>query len=407
MSAPALNMLGSIGAEAVSPLVTTRSLALGANATDLAVGGSPEAPVIAVTLGDGCVVLASVTVATGGLPGLSAQKQVSLTSARLSAHRVAAVAVSRFGDGFVTAGQDGRVAKLSPATGNPDTGTDPETGKDPDIGTDIGSGAGTGSGTGAAAAWLEQELFDADGDWIEVLEADETNGRIAIAHGRTVVVADAAGATHITATMETTVTGVSFIGDGRRIAVSHYNGVTLVSLTDASDRSELIWKGAHIGVTTSPDGRYVVTATQEKELHVWDLVTLQDYRMGGYPRKTRSFDWMVSGDILCCSGADVVTAWSFAGAGPGRKPPLEVGFVFGGTVSAVATHPTRPYVAAGFSCGNVQIGAVQKGEAIAAKSRTNATVSALDWSPCGAWLASADVAGALTVYAVPSELGVT
>lgn len=401
MSAPARDMLGSIGAEAVSPLVTTRSLALGANATDLAVGGSSEAPVIAVTLGDGSVVLASATVATGGLPGLSARKQVALTSARLSAHRVAAVAVSRFGDGFVTAGQDGRVVKLSPATGNPDSGTDPDTG------ADIGSGAGTGSRTGAAADWLEQELFDADGDWIEVLEADEINGRIAIAHGRTVVVMDAAGATHITATMETTVTGVSFIGDGRRIAVSHYNGVTLVSLTDASDRSELIWKGAHIGVTTSPDGRYVVTATQEKELHVWDLVTLQDYRMGGYPRKTRSFGWMVCGDILCCSGADVVTAWSFAGAGPGRKPPLEVGFVFGGTVSAVATHPTRPYVAAGFSCGNVQIGAVQKGEAIAAKSRTNATVSALDWSPCGAWLASADVAGALTVYAVPSDLGVT
>ena len=53
----------------------------------------------------------------------------------------------------------------------------------------------------------------------------------------------------------------------------------------------LAWKGAHIGVAWSPCGRYVVSALQEKELHGWDLVTMQDFRMGGYPRKTQAMAW--------------------------------------------------------------------------------------------------------------------
>ena len=67
----------------------------------------------------------------------------------------------------------------------------------------------------------------------------------------------------------------------------------------------LEWKGSHLDVTWSPDGRFVVTSMQENALHGWRLQPDKGHmRMSGYPAKTRSWSWSHDGQWLATSGAD-------------------------------------------------------------------------------------------------------
>lgn len=356
MSAQNLTFAEDIGAETISPLVRERRIDLPANATDCCF--SRDGTLCAVAMGDGSVALIDPRDEQGALR-------------LLALHRIAAVAVRPFGAGFVSAGQDGRVVLFADAEAAP------------------------------------RETCTFADRWIESLAVHQDAGRIAVAVGNAVSVFDQNGkALGRFPEVTGTVSGVAFDAGGNRVAASHYNGVTVFNLATGAADLILEWKGAHIGVSWSPNGRFLVTATQEKELHVWDLVTMQDFRMGGYPRKIHQMSWSADSEVMGCSGADVITAWSFAGAGPGRRPPVEIGFVFGGTVTAVAAHPTQPLFAGGFSSGNVLIGATRKGEAIVARARTGTAVTSLGWSSDGCCLAAADGVGRLSLFQLPGNLGV-
>jgi len=88
----------------------------------------------------------------------------------------------------------------------------------------------------------------------------------------------------------------------------------------------LSWAGAHNRATFSPDGKFVLSAMQENDLHGWRLSDMKDLRMAGYPGKIRSLSFMSKGALLATSGAPGVVIWPFAGAnGPMGKEAVEVG----------------------------------------------------------------------------------
>ena len=371
MSSVANNtVLDDIGAEVLCDLVDTATTRVPANIN--AVAFANEGHAFAVALGNGQLGMGHLKPATlASTSGRRCAIGVPVVDLH-ERHRVAAVDVRAYRDAFVSSGQDGTVI-VTPFD-------EPRSGG---------------------------LLWSTDGDWIESIAVHDKAGLVAIAAGRScVAVAPETGEIVTRIDLDHSISQVVFDRDGKRVALAHYGGVSLVELGGGSVEHRLEWKGAHIGVTWSPDNRYVVSATQEKELHIWDLVTMRDLRMGGYQRKTHQMDWMSSDDMLVCSGSDVVTAWSFAGSGPGGRPPVEIGFVFGATVTAVAAHPLRNYVAAGFSSGNVLIGATVKGEAVVAQARTQAPITSLAWSSDGSILAAGDQRGGIACMSVPAELPV-
>ena len=105
--------------------------------------------------------------------------------------------------------------------------------------------------------------------------------------------------------------GLAFAPKGLRLAVARYDGVTLWWAGTEAEPAMLEWKGAHIGVAFSPDGRYVVTAMQENALHGWRLDDGKDMRMSGYPAKPRSLSWSAKGRFLATSGANAAILWPF------------------------------------------------------------------------------------------------
>jgi len=60
----------------------------------------------------------------------------------------------------------------------------------------------------------------------------------------------------------------------------------------------LEWAGSHLGVTFSPDNKFLVTTMHESALHGWRLADNRHMRMSGYPGRVRSMSWSAGGKGL-------------------------------------------------------------------------------------------------------------
>jgi WD40 repeat protein len=186
-----------------------------------------------------------------------------------------------------------------------------------------------------------------------------------------------------------TVGGLAFAPKGLRLAVAHYNGVTLWFPNMAAKPEFLEWAGSHLGVIFSPDNKFLVTAMHEPALHGWRLADNRHMRMSGYPGRVRSLSWSAGGKALATSGADAVIMWPFASKdGPmGKEPamlaPLQA------RVSMVACHPKQDILAAGYSDGTILMVRLSDGAEILVRRNGTAPVSALAWNAKGTLLAFA------------------
>ncbi|MBB5752475.1 WD40 repeat domain-containing protein [Prosthecomicrobium pneumaticum] len=201
------------------------------------------------------------------------------------------------------------------------------------------------------AAGHVEEVARLPKKWIDTV-ATGPDGALAWGSGRQAYVRLANGREKVLE-HERAVGGLAFAPKGLRLAVARYNGVSLwFPATDAA-AATLEWKGSHIGVTFSPDGKYVVTTMQENALHGWTVADGKHMRMSGYPGKVRSMSWSPKGRYLATSGSEAAVCWPFHYKdGPMGRQPLQLG-PRAGIVSAVACHPTEEVVAIGYRDGEV------------------------------------------------------
>ena len=185
---------------------------------------------------------------------------------------------------------------------------------------------------------------DAKRRWIDNV-ALHPDGAFAWSAGKTAFVRSGKGEDK-SFDMPSTVGGLAFAPKGLRLAIAHYNGVTLWFPNMAANAELLEWAGSHLAVTFSPDNKFLVTAMHEPALHGWRLADNRHMRMTGYPGRVRSMSWSAGGKGLATSGADTVIVWPFASKdGPmGKEPamlaPLQA------RVSMVACHPKQDILAA-------------------------------------------------------------
>jgi len=237
--------------------------------------------------------------------------------------------------------------------------------------------------------------------WIERLVRKRDKDIYAGVCGRIVVVLDADGSVlREIDDHPSTGTGLAFSPDGKQLAVAHYDGVSVWDVRNGKRIRELYWHGSHTGVSWAPDGRYIVTTTQDKELHGWRMPDGVDIKMSGYPTKIRSMSWTADARYLIVSGADTVTSWNFEGSGPSGKPPLEFGYVFNGVVTQVAAHPQHGIVAAGYNNGTVLIGSVEHSNAWIARPPGGGAVATLCWHPGGEQVLAGSESGALSLMSL-------
>jgi WD40 repeat protein len=198
-----------------------------------------------------------------------------------------------------------------------------------------------------------------------------------------------------------TVAAIAFAPKGFRVALAHYNGATLWFPNAAGAKPEtLTWKGSHLGIAFSPDGRFIVTTMQEPTLHGWRLADSQHMRMSGYSARVRSLGFTAAGDFLATSGSEQLILWPFDGKdGPmGRQPKILARSDV--RVAFVTCHPRQPVVAVGYADGVVLLVRIDDGALIRVRDKGSGAITALGWDAAGQVLALGSEdgdAGALTL----------
>ncbi|WP_048646888.1 WD40 repeat domain-containing protein [Nitratireductor soli] len=182
--------------------------------------------------------------------------------------------------------------------------------------------------------------------------------------------------------------GLAFAPKGMRLAVARYNGATLHFPATEGKPVELEWAGAHMGISFSPDGKFLVTTMQENALHGWKLADGKHMRMAGYPAKVKSFSWSARGKWLATSGAPAAIVWPFqAKDGPMGKAPLELGTRGDTMVTQVCCHPAEDIAAIGYADGMVLAARFADQKEVLLRRAGKGAITALAWDKEGRRLA--------------------
>lgn len=279
---------------------------------------------------------------------------------RVAIHEGAILASTRDGERIVTGGDDGKL-----------------------IGT-------------TAKGEHEVIVSDPKSRWIDQV-ALAPDGSVAWSAGRTAFVRTKKGEER-TFDAPSTVAGLAFAPKGFRLAIAHYNGATLWFPNALGAKPEALeWKGSHLGIAFSPDGRFLVTTMQEPTLHGWRIADGKHMRMSGYSARVRSLSWSADGNFLATSGSEQLILWPFDGKeGPmGRQPMLMAQDT--ARVAVVACHPKQPVAAIGYANGKVLLVRTEDGALISVRAGEGDPVSALAWESSGQALAYGTEGGAAGV----------
>jgi WD40 repeat protein len=274
---------------------------------------------------------------------------------RVPVHGGAILASVSDGKRILTGGDDGRVVETNAAGETKDIAADPK------------------------KRWIDQLALAGDGSF-------------AYSAGKTAFVQPKKGDIR-SIEAPSTVAGLAFAPKGFRLAVAHYNGVSLWFPNSQAAAEKLEWKGSHLAVGFSPDGRFIVTAMQEPTLHGWRVADGKHMRMSGYSARVRSFGWSGDGAYLATSGSEQLILWPFDGKdGPmGKQPKMFAAFAV--RVTSVACHPKQEVVAVGYADGTVLLVRIDDGAEVLGKKPGEGPVTALGWDAAGTLLAFGTEAG--------------
>ena len=200
-------------------------------------------------------------------------------------------------------------------------------------------------------------LAEHEGKWIDHVAGSAEGGFRAYSEGKVIHLLDDAGEEKFAVHAPSSPGGLAFSPIGKRLAVTHYNGLSLY-WTNSKETvpTKFNWKGSHLGVAWHPDSKIVITAMQEASLHGWRLTDNNEMQMQGYAGKVHSMSFTAKGRYLATSGAEQAICWPFFGGGPWGKTPLTLGGNTGKLVTRVATHPKDELLASGYEDGMIIFG---------------------------------------------------
>lgn len=255
-----------------------------------------------------------------------------------------------------------------------------------------------------STAYGTTQVAHVAGRWIDAVAASADSKLIAFSAGRDLHVRDLTDPAFArTFVHEKSIADMAFDPRGRRLAVATYGGVWFWYARIADQKPAIYkWAGSHVGVCWSPDGKFLMSAMQENQLHGWRVADEKNLRMGGYPAKVKSMAFMSKGSLMATSGANGAVCWPFAGGtGPMGKQAAEIGYDETALSTRIATATGRTWLATGLDDGRVWAANVTCEQIVPLKADKGAAISALAMSLDAKRVAWGDEDGHAGVLDIP------
>ncbi|MGJ7036802.1 WD40 repeat protein [Shinella sp. BE166] len=194
---------------------------------------------------------------------------------------------------------------------------------------------------------------------------------------------------------------VSISDDGGLIALA---GPDRLSIRHIDDDSGPLWEtglsSPPLSLKWSADGRWLVCGLQTGGLCLLDAETGESIVFGDFPGPVGTVDWSEATNTVVASGAYRIAGWSMTAAPAKALATGRAGFVM---VEAVAAHPAKALVAAGYANGRIAVAEIGSPEELTIRD-IGGPVTALQWSAGGRYLAAGDALGNAAIITFPNEI---
>ncbi|MBL0373426.1 hypothetical protein JJB09_15430 [Rhizobium sp. KVB221] len=204
----------------------------------------------------------------------------------------------------------------------------------------------------------------------------------------------------------TTAEIIAISDDGARIALAGTDMLAVRRTDSDCQRLHAIQLSARpLSLTWSADGRWLACGLLSGGFCLMDTETGRQVMLGDFPGPVASLGWSPPSSGFFASGAYRIAGWSmqtppFENSATGALAAGRAGFVI---ANAIAAHPQKPLVAAGYANGRIAVARIGSSEELTIRN-AGGPVTVLRWSADGRHLAAGDVLGSAAVITFPEQI---
>ena len=229
----------------------------------------------------------------------------------------------------------------------------------------------------------------------------------AVSNGKDVFLSSGQGdAVKLKHATTSSIDALAFSPGGRHVACGLDEGLSIWSVEgDAALIRDISLSSRPVSIRWSGDGRWLACGL---ETGGFALISLADGRadiVAGFPSPVRTVCWSAPANALFASGAFRIAGWSmtappFGGETSGALETGRAGLVL---VEAVAAHPEKMLIAAGYANGRIIVAQIGSRDELLVRPLGSA-VTALAWSGDGRHLAMGTVDGTAAIVTFPAQM---
>jgi len=205
----------------------------------------------------------------------------------------------------------------------------------------------------------------------------------------------------------TNVGTLAFSPDGSQLAVAGEEHVTLWKINQTPEK--LIELGpcqSPLSLAWSPDQAKLALGQEKAGVTVWQLDSRDHINFPDYPAPTSTLAWTADSEVLATSGAFRIIAWPLDKWRTNGMHPtsLESGKPSLAAVEALACHPTRALIAAGYENGMLIIAQLSKSDELVIKTEGQGANGSLQWSHDAGYIAIGSSKGLAAMIELPKQI---
>jgi hypothetical protein len=200
---------------------------------------------------------------------------------------------------------------------------------------------------------------------------------------------------------------LAFSVDGGWLAVACETHVTVWKIDKIPKKiAELSPCQSPLSLAWSPDQTKLALGQEKDGVTVWQLDGEDHITLPDYPAPVRTLAWTADNETLVTSGAFRTIAWPLNRLRTkGNRPTsLDTGKPSLATVDAIASHPSRPLIAAGYENGMLIIAQIGKPDELVIKAEGQGAIGSVKWSGNAGYIAIGSSQGLAAIIELPVQM---